>query len=184
MHLDTSADRLAAILVEFSKKAGGSAIDAWTWALKARSRMHLLVRLVELNDLYELTVAEVESLPEDEDPEFLLLSLKPLAKIFDYFPSVGSHQGVHFAQFIPATAIQGLRHCSLALKRNGVRSATISKTNLDALLSDVREWVLTVAKDPDLTEADKKFIIGRLRDVEDALLGFHIGGYTASENLW
>jgi hypothetical protein len=200
-YLDNPAGRLAA-LIRNMLEGGGLSLPVGTVLGipedQGNAPLIVSLRLLDIQRLAVQTRREVEALPPDEDPEFLLshfdavdkwvsrlvdtavrdanrLCLStPVRSLF----ATGSNKGdADQARFrLPKEALYSLDACSRALHRQGTGSS-LSDAEVPDLVERVRELIDLVVDSEELPGNAKIFLIGRLRDVEAALLASRIYGY-------
>jgi hypothetical protein len=183
LYLDTSAGRLAEVLEAYrAQSPNNDAYAAWYAVLGATDEADLSRRLVGVAELVKETFDEVRSLPEAEDPEFLLSEITAVEKLPKLLTGV-LHQKVSNLrdELLTPLLIQGLKHSARALRRTGVRSPTLSSDAVQAILEDVHKWISDIANDANLSRQSRVFLTRRLLDLERALLAFTINGFEGVE---
>lgn len=181
MGTDNSASRLATILEEARGKPGGRpAIEVWMGMFEVSRRLDVLQKAADLAKLVDQVETEVRDLPEDEDPEHLLLYMPQIRNFVDGLLHVANIPMENITRQISGEAVYSLQICSRALRRNGRVEPLISDASSKQLVEDVRAIIDDVVTS-DLPDDLKELLVDRLKGVEAALLSVRIGGYANVE---
>jgi hypothetical protein len=145
------------------------------------------LRLLQVGNLAAEARAAIEKLGPDEDPDFLLRHFDEIDRFAaQLMEDAASPSAVRLVPSSSASrllimrlpgkeALYGLEACSRTLHRLAPEP-TISAGELADLVSQVRDLIDSVLNNTSLTEEAKFFLLGRLRDVESALISSRVTG--------
>jgi len=142
---------------------------------KVGDRAECTRRGMMLAGLAQATRREAEQLPEMFHPAVMLANFHEVESALDQFtilPSIGLQQ--MYAQ-MQGTAWQALKMLDAMLSTHRPE-AVVEHADIKEHVAKVRELIDEILADDDLDEALKRYIVARLRDIEDALTDALITG--------
>jgi len=177
--LDNPVGRVVAVL-ERGKTldfANTPVVSGFTTILQAPEAGNLMARLGDFIRLIEESKAAVRALPEDAEPDYYF---QPLKEVDEIVPLILSHLGSggmsDFARFFRDDLIFMLGAASRIVRKHSHSPVLDDQAQAD-LLATVRGLIDEVSRSSELSPEAKLYLLKLLRDVEGALISFHVVGF-------
>ncbi len=176
--LDNPAGRIAATLRDVQKLGDGPAFSIWAQALGAGNGGVAFRNIGKFMDLVDEAKNAVIKLDEQElSPAFYLSAFAFLDELVSRLTThLGDGDMAAFKPYLSDERIVLVEMLSQILRRS-YRSAILSEGARNEMLRDVRELIDTVLQNDSFSTYEKSYIVKLLRDIEEALLSYWLGGF-------
>ncbi|MGW4521890.1 hypothetical protein [Amycolatopsis sp. NPDC004378] len=174
---DNPAARLASVLEAARANASNdSAYPIWMRILGIEDERLLPIAIAELFAQQEQVVSAIMALPEDEDPDHLLLHMPAVSKFVMDLLAVRNVPMINYSNQVTGEMIYSLQTCARVLRRHGLRETQLEKPSLESMLDVIQNLIKEVSAS-NLPEQLRVLVFQRLQDVQTALTLYKIGGF-------